>query len=65
MGAADIAGALKRNNITITPDQVLLEAPLTELGLHTVKVRLSGETESELKVWVVRSVTEEDTSEES
>ena len=65
VGAADIVGALKGSNVTITADQVLLEGPLKELGLYTVKVRLSSEIESELKVWVVPSVTEEDTSEGS
>ena len=59
VGAADIVGALKANNVTISPDQILLEGPLKELGLYTIKVRLSPEVESELKVWVVPSVTEE------
>jgi len=59
VGAADIVGALKGSNVTISPDQILLEGPLKELGLYTIKVRLSPEIESELKVWVVPSVTEE------
>ena len=65
VGAADIAGALKTNNVTISRDQILLEGPLKELGLYTVKVRLSPEVESELKVWVVPSVTEEGSGEGS
>jgi large subunit ribosomal protein L9 len=65
VGPADIATALKASNVTITPDQVLLEGPLKELGLYTIKVRLSQEIESELKVWVVPSVTEEGTGEGS
>ena len=64
VGAADIVGALKASNITITADQILLDGPLKELGLYTIKVRLSPEVDSELKVWVVPTVTEEGTSEE-
>ena len=59
VGAAEIIKSLKANNITLTPDQILLEGPLKELGLYTVKVRLSQEMDTELKVWVVPSVSEE------
>ena len=65
VGAADIAGALKTSNFTISRDQILLDGPLKELGLYTIKVRLSPEVESELKVWVVPSVTEEGSGEGS
>ena len=51
--------ALKRNEITITADQVRLKGPLKELGLYTVKIHLGHEIEGELKVWVVPTVTEE------
>jgi large subunit ribosomal protein L9 len=59
VGPSDIANALKKNNITVTPDQVRLEGPLKELGLYTVRVHLGHEIEGELKVWVVPSVSEE------
>jgi large subunit ribosomal protein L9 len=62
VGAAEIVNALKGSNVTLTPDQILLEGPLKELGLYTVKVHLSPEMESELKVWVVPTVSEESTS---
>ncbi len=61
VGAPEIIGAVKSRNITLTPDQILLEGPLKELGLYTVNVRLSPEIESELKIWVVPSVSEEGT----
>ena len=60
VGAAEIVNALKRNNITITPEQVRLEGPLKELGLYTVKVHVGREVDAELKVWVVPSVSEEE-----
>ena len=65
VGPVDIVNALKRNNITLAIDQVRLEGPLKELGLYTIKVHLGQETEGELKVWVVPSVTEESPSDES
>lgn len=59
VGAVEIVQALKRNEVTITADQVRLKGPLKELGLYTVNVHLGHEVEAELKVWVVPTVTEE------
>ena len=59
VGAAEIVGVLKANNITISADQVRLEGPLKELGLYTVKVHVGQEIDAELKVWVVPSVGED------
>lgn len=44
---------LKKNDINLHHDQIRLEGVLKELGLYTVKFRLSSEVEGELKVWVV------------
>lgn len=59
VGAPDIVNALKRHEFTITSDQVRLKGPLKELGLYTVLIHLGHEIESELKVWVVPTVSEE------
>ena len=56
VGAPEIVAALRANEITLSTDQVRLEGPLKELGLYTVKFRLSSEVEGELKVWVVPTV---------
>ncbi|MBN1851591.1 MAG: 50S ribosomal protein L9 [Pirellulales bacterium] len=56
VGAMEIVASLKKNDISIDPDQIRLEGPLKELGLYTVKVRVSSEIEGELKVWVVPTV---------
>lgn len=56
VGAAEIVGALKQNDINLTNDQIRLEGVLKELGLYTVKVHLHQEIETELKVWVVPTV---------
>ena len=59
VGAAEVVNALKRNNLTLTPDQIRLQGPLKELGLYTVKIHLGQEVEADLKVWVVPAVSEE------
>jgi len=65
VGAPEIINALKRNNITLTVDQIRLKGPLKELGLYTVSVHLGHDVEGELKVWVVPTVTEEQPAESS
>jgi large subunit ribosomal protein L9 len=61
VGAPEIVAALKANEISLATDQIRLDGPLKELGLYTVKFRLSSEVEGELKVWVVPAVATEAT----
>jgi large subunit ribosomal protein L9 len=61
VGAPEIVAALKANEISLAADQIRLDGPLKELGLYTVKFRLSSEVEGELKVWVVPAVATEAT----
>ena len=56
VGAAEIVAALKKNGIAMNADQIKLEGALKELGLYTVKFKLSSEVTGELKVWVVPQV---------
>jgi large subunit ribosomal protein L9 len=60
VGPAEIVAALKKNDLSIAADQIRLEGPLKELGLYTVKVHLAQDIDSELKVWVVPSVSAEE-----
>ncbi|MCH2123810.1 MAG: 50S ribosomal protein L9 [Pirellulaceae bacterium] len=60
VGAVEIADALKQSDFTLAPDQIRLEGPLRELGLYTVKIHIHQEIETELKVWVVPSVVEDE-----
>ena len=62
VGAAEIVAALRRSDVTMTTDQVRLKGPLKELGLYTVAIHVGQEVEGELKVWVVPSVTEEEST---
>ena len=64
VGAAEIVAALKRNEFTISADQVRLKGPLKELGLYTVNVHMGHEIEAELKVWVVPTMAEETAQQE-
>jgi large subunit ribosomal protein L9 len=56
VGATEIVAALKKNDIHLHADQIRLEGVLKELGLYTVKIRLSSEVDGEVKVWVVPTV---------
>ncbi len=60
VGAVEIVNALKRNNLTVTQDQVKLTGPLKELGLYTINIHLGHEIESQLKIWVVPSVSDDE-----
>ncbi|MEM9187217.1 MAG: 50S ribosomal protein L9 [Planctomycetota bacterium] len=56
VGAPEIVASLKKNGVNLRSDQIKLDGVLKELGLYTVKIRLSSEVEGELKVWVVPAV---------
>ena len=56
VGAPEIVAALKKHGFTLAAEQIKLDGVLKELGLYTVKFRLSSEVEGELKVWVVPTV---------
>jgi large subunit ribosomal protein L9 len=53
VGAPEISRSLKQQDLTVAADQIILQGPLKEVGLYTVKVRLAPEVEGDLKVWVV------------
>ena len=58
VGAVEIARSLKQQDLSVSPDQIILQGPLKEVGLYTVRVRLAAEVEGDLKVWVVPSSSE-------
>lgn len=62
VGAHEIVNALKGAGFTLAQDQIRLEGLLKELGLYTVKVHLHSEVDASLKVWVVPTVTAEETN---
>jgi len=48
-----IADVLKAQGIELDKHGLLLEAPIRELGVYDVKVKLHPEVEASVKVWVV------------
>jgi large subunit ribosomal protein L9 len=49
----DISKALNSAGFDISPEMVALEGPLKLLGMYTVKVQLSPDVQTEVKVWIV------------
>lgn len=62
VNADQIAAALRADNFPIDSDHVRIEGPLKELGLYTIKLSLGQEIETEVKLWVVPTHTEEATA---
>ncbi len=50
---ADIEAALKSQGVDLDRDMLQLEAPIKELGVYDVVVKLHAEVETTIKVWVV------------
>jgi large subunit ribosomal protein L9 len=56
--ARDIAEAFTAAGVTLTRQQILIDHPIKELGVHIVRVALHPEVEVELEVNVARSEDE-------
>jgi large subunit ribosomal protein L9 len=59
VNADQIASALRSDSFPIDPDHVKIEGPLKELGLYTIKLDLGQGVDTEVKLWVVPTHTEE------
>ena len=57
--ADNIAAALRADNFPIDSENVKIEGPLKELGLYTIKLHLGQDVDTEVKLWVVPTHTEE------
>lgn len=53
VGAGHIAEALQAKGITVQDKQIDLEAPLKELGIYNVPVRVDKDQTAEIRVWIV------------
>lgn len=53
--AAEIAQAFAEEGIDLTPEQVLLEAPIKEIGVYGFEVKLHPEVTVTTKAWVVKA----------
>lgn len=59
VNADQIAQALRTDSFPINADNVKIEGPLKELGLYTIKLYLGQDVDTEVKLWVVPTHTEE------
>jgi large subunit ribosomal protein L9 len=59
VNADQIAAALRTEGFPIEAENVRIEGPLKELGLYSIKVHLAQDIDSEVKLWVVPTHTEE------
>jgi large subunit ribosomal protein L9 len=59
VNADQIAAALKADNFAIDAENVKIEGPLKELGLYTIKLHLGQDVDTEVKLWVVPTHSEE------
>jgi large subunit ribosomal protein L9 len=62
VNADQIAAALRADNFPIDTENVKIEGPLKELGLYTIRLHLGQDVDTEVKLWVVPTHTEEPTA---
>jgi large subunit ribosomal protein L9 len=62
VNADQIAAALRADHFPVESDHVKIEGPLKELGLYTIKLYLGQDVDTEVKLWVVPTHTEETAS---
>jgi len=53
VSTSDIARALAKQGVEIDRHKIVLDAPLKELGVFDVKVKLHPEVDATVKVWIV------------
>lgn len=62
VNADQIAAALAATNFSIEAENVKIEGPLKELGLYSIKLHLGQDVDTEVKLWVVPTHTDEASS---
>jgi len=62
VNADQIAATLHNEGFPITTEHVRIEGPLKDLGLYTIKLHLGQDIETEVKLWVVPTHSEEATA---
>jgi large subunit ribosomal protein L9 len=59
VNADQIAAALRGEGFPIDAEMIRIEGPLKELGLYSIKIHLASDLDSEVKLWVVPTHTDE------
>ena len=52
--SGDIAEQINAKGFDVDKRKILLEEPLKQLGVYNVAIKLHGDVEAQVKVWVVR-----------
>jgi large subunit ribosomal protein L9 len=59
VNADQIAAALRADNFNVQEENVRIEGPLKETGLYTIQISLGHDVNTEVKLWVVPTHTDE------
>ena len=59
VNAEQIAAALKAEGFPVETEGIRIEGPLKDLGLYTIKIHLAQDIDTEVKLWVVPTHTDE------
>lgn len=54
VSASEIVAAFAEDDVDLNEDQIILEAPIKEIGVYGFKIRLSQDVQVSSKVWVVK-----------
>lgn len=60
VNADQIAAALRADNFGVQEENVRIEGPLKETGLYTIQIALGHDVNTEVKLWVVPTHTDEE-----
>jgi len=52
--AADIAETLRKEGLEIDKKKIMLDAPIKNLGIYSVTIKLHSDVEATMKLWVVK-----------
>ena len=53
VGSRDIAAALRAEGTEVNSKKIMLEQPIRELGVYTVRIKLHGDIVADVRIWVV------------
>lgn len=59
--SADIAGLLAEEGVTVDKKTILLEAPIKDLGVYTVPIKIDKEVIAQAKLFVIKKSPDETT----
>lgn len=54
-----VADTLQKENLDVEPKMVLLDAPIKELGIYEIQIRLHPDIQVPTKIWIVKEGLEE------